>query len=75
MKKSLLLLIIFLFSNCSFNSDSQFWTEQNLEKKKNKDKLLKIMKKSSDIMSMSIEEYEIYMDDYIKKSKYPNINQ
>ena len=74
MKKSILILAFFLFSNCSFNSDSKYWTEQSLEKEIDKNKLLKIIKKSNDIMSMSIEEYEIFMDDYITKSKYPNIN-
>ena len=36
--------------------------------------MLEILKKSDDITTMSIEEYDIYIDDYIKKSKYPNIN-
>jgi len=25
--------------------------------------------------SMTVDEYEIYIDDYIKKSKYPDINE
>ena len=29
---------------------------------------------TEDITSMTFEEYEIYIDDYTKKSKYPDIN-
>ena len=30
--------------------------------------------KSKDITLMSLDEYKIYIDDYIKKSKYPDLN-
>ena len=47
----------------------------NTTKKKVKEqkKLVKIIKKSKDITLMSLDEYKIYIDDYIKKSKYPDI--
>ena len=71
------ILIIFLFylmiSNCSLDKDSKYWTENNL-KKNNSKKLIKIIKKSNDIRLMTVNEYKIYMDDYIKKSKYPELN-
>ena len=38
-------------------------------------KLLEILKKSEDITTMTFQEYEIYIDDYTKKSKYPDISQ
>ena len=72
------ILIFFLFylmiSNCSLNKDSEYWTEGNVKKKNNSKKLIKIIKKSNDIRLMTIEEYKIYIDDYIKKSKYPDLN-
>ena len=72
------ILIFFLFylmiSNCSLNKDSEYWTENNLKKKNNSKKLIKIFKKSNDIRLMTVDEYKIYMDDYIKKSKYPELN-
>ena len=72
------ILIFFLFylmiSNCSLNKDSEYWTEDNIKKKDNSKKLIKIIKKSNDIRLMSVDEYKIYMDDYIKKSKYPDLN-
>ena len=73
------ILIFFLFylmiSNCSLNKDSEYLTEDNIKKKDNSKKLIKIIKKSNDIRLMTVDEYKIYMDDYIKKSKYPDLNQ
>ena len=72
------ILIFFLFylmiSNCSLNKDSEYWTEDSIKKKDNSKKLIKIIKKSNDIRLMTVDEYKIYMDDYIKKSKYPDLN-
>ena len=69
-----IVLLLFL-TNCSFNKDSKYWTEDVVERNKNQKKLSKILKKSEDITTMSLEEYKIYIDDYTKKSKYPDINQ
>jgi len=72
------ILIFFLFylmiTNCSLNKDSQYWTEDSIKKKDNSKKLIKIIKKSNDIRLMTVDEYKIYIDDYIKKSKYPDLN-
>ena len=71
-------IIIFfslILTNCSLNQDSQYWTENSIENKINQKKLNQILKKSDDITSMTLEEYEIYIDDYTKKSKYPDINK
>ena len=72
------ILIFFLFylmiTNCSLNKDSQYWTEDSIKKKDNSKKLIKIIKKSNDIRLMTIDEYKIYIDNYIKKSKYPELN-
>ena len=63
-----------MISNCSLNKDSEYWTEDSIKKKDNSKKLIKIIKKSNDIRLMTVDEYKIYMDDYIKKSKYPDLN-
>ena len=71
-------LIIFfslILSNCSLNKDSQYWTENAIETNSNQKNLSKILKKADDITSMTLEEYEIYIDDYTKKSKYPDISK
>ena len=73
--KYLLIIFLLFLSNCSLNKDSQYWTENNVESKTNQKKLNEILKKSDDITSMTLEEYEIYIDDYTKKSKYPDISK
>ena len=74
MKYLLIIFLIFL-SNCSLNKDSHYWTEHPTENKKNQKKITEILKKSDDITKMTLEEYEIYIDDYTKKSKYPDISK
>ena len=74
--KIFLHLILFIFIiNCSLNSESKYQTEDTIKKKTENKKLIKIIGKSNDIRSMTVDEYEIYIDDYIKKSKYPDINE
>ena len=69
-----LFIALFIFLNaCSFNIDSKYWNEKS-DKKNDNNKLTKIIKKSNDIRLMTIEEYEIYINNYIKKSKFPDIN-
>ena len=67
-------LLIFL-NSCSLNKDSQYWTEDSIKKKDEQKKLSKILKKSKDITSMTLEEYKIYREDYTKKSNYPDISK
>ena len=69
-----LFLLIFL-NNCSLNKDSQYWTEDTIKKKNEQKKLSKILEKSKDITSMTLDEYKLYIEDYTKKSKYPDISK
>ena len=75
MRLILTLFLPLLLNNCSLNKDSKYWTEDVVKKNENQKKLTNILKKSEDITTMTFEEYEIYIDDYTKKSKYPDINQ
>tara|TARA_B100001175_G_scaffold313452_1_gene321071 strand:+ start:435 stop:662 length:228 start_codon:yes stop_codon:yes gene_type:complete len=75
MKYLLSILIILILPNCSLNKDSQYWTENSAESKSNQKKLSKILKKAGDITTMTLDEYKIYIDDFTKKSKYPDINK
>ena len=74
MKLVFIFFIILLFNNCSLNKDSKYWTEDVSKKIEDQKKLSEVLKKSEDITNMTYEEYEIYIDDYTKKSKYPDIN-
>ena len=69
-----LFLLIFL-NNCSLNKDSQYWTVDTIKREKDQEKLSEILKKSKDITSMTLEEYKIYIEDYTKKSNYPDISK
>ena len=67
-------LILFL-NNCSLDKDSQYWTEDFIKKKEEQKKLSKILKKSKDITTMTLDEYKIYIEDHTKKSNYPDISK
>ena len=75
MKLIFIVTSLLLLNNCSLNQDSKYWTEDVEKRKETKKKLSKILKKADDITTMTLEEYEIYIDDYTKKSKYPDISQ
>jgi len=69
-----LFLLIFL-NNCSLNKDSQYWTADSIKKEEEEKKLSEILKKSKDITSMTLKEYKIYIEDYTKRSNYPDISK
>ena len=69
------LILFLLLNNCSLNKDSIYWTEDVMKKNNNQKNLSTILKKSDDITTMTFQEYEIYIDDYTKKSKYPDISK
>ena len=75
MRKFIIISFSLILTNCSLNKDSQYWTENSIESKTNKKELNQILKKADDITSMTLEEYQIYIDDYTKKSKYPDISK
>ena len=68
-------ILFLLLNNCSLNKDSKYWTEDVFQTAEDQKKLSEVLKKSKDITNMSYDEYKIYIDDYTKKSKYPDINQ
>ena len=75
MKLTFILIICLLLNNCSLNKDSKYLTEDVEKRDENQKQLSEVLKKSEDITTMTLQEYEIYIDDYTKKSKYPDISQ
>ena len=75
MKNLIFLIFLILISNCSFNNDSKYWSQDNDKRVESEKKLTEIKKKSGDITSMTLNEYELYVDDYTKKSKYQDISK
>tara|TARA_Y100000768_G_C23774228_1_gene584810 strand:+ start:543 stop:770 length:228 start_codon:yes stop_codon:yes gene_type:complete len=71
----ILLIFFLLLNNCSLNKDSSYWTEDSSKNNNIIKKTPKTLTKNYDITKMTIEEYEIYIDEYTKKSKYPDINK
>ena len=75
MRLLLSLFLVLFLNNCSLNKDSQYWTVDTIKREKDQEKLSEILKKSKDTMSMTLEEYKIYIEDYTKKSNYPDISK
>ena len=80
MKYSLALFFVFFFiNNCSLNKNSKYWKNDNKNiKSSNLYKEIifsKILEKSDNINLMSLDEYRIFIDDYTKKSKFPDISK
>ena len=74
MKVFYLTSFILLINACSLNSNSKYWSEDNIKRVNNELALEKIINKSNDIFSMTFDEYEIFINDYTKKSKYPKMS-
>ena len=75
MKNINLFLISLILQSCSFHNDSSYLKEQNENRIKEKKELTEILNKSNNIMLMSFNEYKVYIDDYAKKSKYPDVSK
>ena len=75
MRHVLIICLFLLFGNCSINKDSKYWTDDAVKRKEVEKNYSKILKKSEDITTMTVEEYYIYIDGYTKKSKYPDISK
>ena len=61
--KKLFIILAFLLTNCSSNSDQKIRSNVNIKK----------IEIQNDIISMSFKEYKIFIEEYTKKSKYPDI--
>ena len=75
MKLIFFFFIFLILNNCSLNKDSKYWTDDVLKKSDDQKILSEVLKKSDDITKMTQDEYNIFIDDYTKKSKYPDISQ
>ncbi len=69
-----LFFLFILISACSFNKDSRYWSEDNIKRVNSEIKLKKIIDKSDDIFSMTFNEYEIFIENYTKNTKYPEVS-
>jgi hypothetical protein len=73
MKYFFLPIILFL-SSCSLDKNSTYWNEDSVKKSSKDKKLSKIIKKTTDLKEMTFEEFNLFLQDYSSKSKFPNID-
>tara|TARA_Y100000768_G_C23382202_1_gene409049 strand:+ start:288 stop:506 length:219 start_codon:yes stop_codon:yes gene_type:complete len=72
MKLITVIFLSFLFSNCTLNKNL---TKNLNNNKTKKNELNQVLKNHNDVIRMSLDQYDIYIDDYTKKSKYPDISK
>ena len=75
MRSIRIFFFLIILASCSFNDNSRYWNEHNEKRIAKEIELNKIKKKSKDITLITMDEYKIYIEDYTKKSKYPNIDK
>ena len=75
MKKINLIFILLFLQSCSYINDSKYLNKHDVKRMSEEKNLNKIIEKSKNITLMSLNEYKIYIDDYIIKSKYPDITR
>ena len=75
MRKFIIIFSSLILANCSLNKDSKYSKDEDASKRKDQKKLSQVLEKSDDIIKMTYDEYKIYIDDYTKKSKYPDISK
>ena len=69
MKKLMIIIILLSINACSSSSYSKYKTNNLDSIDVNTKKITNI-----EIMSMTMDEFEIYIDDYIINSPYPNLD-
>ena len=75
MRSIRIFLFLIILASCSFNDNSRYWNEHNEKRITKEIELNEIIKKSKDMTLITMDEYKIYIEDYTKKSKYPNIDK
>ena len=73
--RSFIYLILLLLSNCALTNDSDSIRKNLIYENKDQKKISDIQKNMPYTINMSFNEFKIYIDDFTKKSKYPDINQ
>ena len=72
--KYLLLPLIFVLTSCSLNKNSTYWNKDSVNQSINDKKLSKVINKTTDFKEMTFEEFDLFLQDYSNKSKFPNLD-
>ncbi|MDB4081673.1 hypothetical protein N9500_01945 [Candidatus Pelagibacter sp.] len=73
MKYFFLSIILFL-SSCSLDKNSTYWNKDSVNQSINDKKLSKVINKTTDFKEMTFEEFDLFLQDYSNKSKFPNLD-
>ena len=72
--KYLFLSLILCLTSCSLSKDSAYWNEDSIKKSVENKKPSKIIKKTGDYKSMTFDEFNLFLKDYLDNAEYPDIN-
>ena len=83
--KYFLLLLALILTACSLNKNSTYWKDDSTKNTIENKKLSAILKKvnvnkssktleKKNVIEMSVDEYNFYLESYLNKSDYPDIN-
>jgi|TARA_B110000037_G_scaffold178243_1_gene203891 hypothetical protein len=72
--KYFLLLSICILTSCSLDKHSAYWNDDTIKRSLENNKNSNISKKTSDIKTMTFEEFNLILREYSDKAEYPDIN-
>jgi hypothetical protein len=73
--KYIFLSLVLFLTSCSLNKDTAYWNEDPIKKSVEDKKLSKIIKKAGDYKSMTFDEFNLYLKNYLNNAEFPDINQ
>ncbi|MDC6468758.1 hypothetical protein PQZ45_01795 [Candidatus Pelagibacter sp.] len=72
--KYLSIMLIFILTSCSLNKDSTYWNVDSFNDSIKSSKPSEISNKNTNFSTMTFEEFDFFLQDYSKKTDYPEIN-
>ena len=72
--KYLSIMLILILTSCSLNKDSTYWNEDSFKNSIQSNKPSKISNINTNFRTMTFEEFDFFLQDYSKKTDYPEIN-
>jgi len=72
--KYLFLILILILTSCSLDKNSAYWNEDRIKKITEDKKISKIDKKTTNFQTMTFDEFNLFLKEYVNKSDYPDIN-
>ena len=72
--KYLSIMLILILTSCSLNKDSSYWNEDSLNVSIESSKPSEISNMNTNFSTMTFKEFDFFLQDYSKKTDYPDIN-